>query len=62
MLDVHCQEGLSAVVGSLCRCDGLVLSRDCERWFCDYGLLSPVCIPDCVGELPVSDCAKVFVA
>ena len=31
--------------------DGLVLSHDCERCFCSYGVLSSVCIPDCVHEL-----------
>ena len=31
--------------------DGLVLSHDCERCFCGYGVLSSVCIPGCVREL-----------
>ena len=31
--------------------DGLVLSDDCTRCFCSYGILSSVCIPDYVREL-----------
>ena len=31
--------------------DGLLLSGDCSRCFCSYGVLSLVCIPDSVREL-----------
>ena len=34
-----------------CAFDGLVLSLDCERCFCSYGILLSVCIPDSVREL-----------
>ena len=29
----------------------LVLSHDCQRCFCSYGVFTPVCIPDCAREL-----------
>ena len=31
--------------------DGLIVSHDCERCFCSYGVLSSICIPDSVREL-----------
>ena len=43
---VICRDGCR-----FCVFDGFILSRDCYRCFCSYGILSSVCIPDSVREL-----------